>query len=129
MTKQTTDTNARSLVPEGHYEAMITKILRKEVKEFIIYEWSFEALVNDKPFYFKLGMFSSQMADLLRVLGATETTPGKFDWDNEAYEGITIEFNIGHVADKKGVIREQMADIKKMGMDPKDIKEPVGWGD
>lgn len=114
MTKQTTDTSGRSLTPENHYEATINKIVNKEVKGFNIYEWSFESLLDDKPFYFKLGMFTSQMAELLRALGATETSPNKFDWDDEDYIGVTLSFNLVHVADKKGVLREQLSDIKRL---------------
>lgn len=114
MVKQSTDTTGRNLVPEGHYEAIINKIVRKEPKGFIIYEWDFEALVNDKAFYFKLGMFPSQMSELLRALGAIEVSQGRFEWDDEDYVGVTVEFNLAHIADKKGIIREQIADIKRL---------------
>lgn len=114
MAKQTTDTSGRNLVPEGNYESTIQKIFRKEPKGFVIYEWSFEALVNEKPFYFKLGMFPSQMAELLRALGATETSPNKFDWDDQDYIGITVSFNLCHVPDKKGVVRETISDVKML---------------
>lgn len=111
--KHTTDTSGRSLVPEDHYDnVMISKIVRKDIKGFTIYEWSFETLVNDKEFTFKLGFFTSQMADLLRVLGGKEVLPGKFDWDDEDMVGQHLSFNVVHVADKKGVIREQLSDIK-----------------
>lgn len=122
--RQTTDTSGRNMIPEGHYEAMITKVVRKEIKEFIIYEWSFEAVVDEKPFYFKLGLFQSQMAELLRALKATEVSPNKFDWDDEAVVGESLSFNIVHVADKKGVIREQLADIKSLTARPEGVKEP-----
>lgn len=130
MVRQTTDTSGRNLTPENHYEATITKILRKEPKGFIIYEWSFEALVNNKPLFFTVGMFPSQMSELLRTLGAVETAPSKFDWDDEDYIGVTLSFNLLHVADKKGVIREQLADIKLLTVrtptgDP--VKD-VDWG-
>lgn len=131
MTKQTTDTSGRNLTPEGHYEATIHKIFRKEPKGFIIYEWSFEALVNEKPFYFTLGMFPSQMGELLRALGAKEVTPHKFDWDDEEYIGVTVAFNLCHIADKKGVIREVLSDVKMLSpRNPNSITDPsqVQWG-
>jgi hypothetical protein len=131
--KQTTDTNSGFLVPESNYEAMITKIVRKEIKEFIIYEWHFEALVNEKPFYFKIGMFSSQMADLLRALGCNEVSKGKFDWDDEEQVGKTLSFNLTHVADKKGILRETLSDIKLMtpSINPGGVKSPesIVWND
>jgi hypothetical protein len=131
--KQTTDTNSNFLVPESNYEAMINKIVRKEIKEFIIYEWHFEALVNEKPFYFKIGMFSSQMADLLRALGCTEVSKGKFDWDDEEQIGKTISFTVAHVADKKGVLREVLSDIKLLtaSTNPGGVKSPsdIAWND
>lgn len=132
MTKQSTDTSGRSLVPESNYEACIQSIKRKEIKEFIIYEWSFESLVNDKPFYFKIGMFSSQMGELLRALGANEVSPNKFDWDDEDYIGVTVSFNLIHVADKKGTIRETLSDIKMLSSrDKNKVNDPsqVQWGE
>lgn len=128
--KQTTDTATRTLVPENHYEATIQAVKRKEIKEFIIYEWSFEALVNEKPFYFKIGLFSSQMAELLRALGATEVTPNKFEWDDEQVIGVTVSFNLCHVADKKGVIREVISDVKMLTpRNPSSVTDPsqVQW--
>lgn len=125
MAKQTTETG-RSLIPESNYTATITEVKVKEVKSFIIYEWSFEALVDDKPFYFKIGLFSSQMADLLRALGAKEVSTNRFEWDNEEVVGNTLSFNIVHVADKKGTIREQMSDIKLLTVKP---ASGVNWGE
>ena len=64
--KHTTETG-RTLVPESHYVAMINNVKEKTVKEFILYDWSFESVVDGKSFYFGLSMFSSQMADILRA--------------------------------------------------------------
>lgn len=127
--KQATNTSERTLTPESHYEAMINKVVRKEIKEFIIYEWSFEALVEGKPFYFKIGLFQSQMAELLRALGAIETAPGRFDWDDEEVIGHTLSFNLVHFTDKKGVIREQLSDIKLMTSVPKADPKEVQWSE
>ena len=124
--KHTTETG-RSLVPEGHYVAMINNVKEKTIKEFILYDWSFEAQEGDKPYYFGLTMFSSQMSELLRALGATEVTKNKFEWDDEQVIGNTIEFNICHVADKKGVVREVMSDIKLLTQAPQTKKEEIVW--
>lgn len=126
--KYTTETG-RTLVPESHYVAMINNVKEKNIKEFIIYEWSFEAEVNGKAYYFSLSMFSSQMGDLLRALGCQEVTKNKFEWDSDQVIGNTIEFNICHVSDKKGVVREQMSDIKLLTSPVKEKKEEIAWGD
>lgn len=126
--KHTTETG-RTLVPEGHYVAMINNVKEKTIKEYILYDWSFECQEGENPYYFGLTMFSSQMADLLRALGCSETTKNKFEWEDEQVIGNTIEFNICHVADKKGVIREQMSDIKLLTAPIKQEKQDIAWGD
>lgn len=130
MPKYTTETG-RTLIPESNYQAMINNVKEKTVKEYTMYEWSFEALVNEKPYYFGITLFSSQMADLLRALGCKEISKNKFEWDSDEIIGQTLSFNIVHVEDKKGVIREQMSDIKLLSNIPKvdDIKklDEVQW--
>lgn len=130
MTTERTNTSDRILVPEDHYEAMINKVDRKEIKGgYIIYEWNFEALVKEKTFYFKIGMFSSQMAELLRAIGAKEVSPNDFEWDRELVKGLTMSFNVVHTTDKKGVIREQLSDIKLLSAPTKQEKQDIAWGD
>ena len=127
MTKHSTETG-RTLIPEGHIVAMITNVKEKEIPGgYIVYEWSFEAEEGDKAKYFSMSMFSSQMADLLRALNCQEVSKNRFEWDDEQVIGNTIEFNIVHVADKKGVIREQMSDIKLLTAAP--VKQDIAWGD
>ena len=75
----TTETG-RTLVPENHYIAMINKVKEKTVREYILYEWSFEAEQDGEPFYFGLTMFSSQMGELLRALNCKEEPKNKFHW-------------------------------------------------
>lgn len=120
MTKERTNTSTRTLVPEDFYEAVITVVNRKEIKGgYIIYEWHFTALVDDKEFHFNIGMFSSQMTEILKAIGAEEIAPNDFEWDRKEVEGLTLSFNIVHVADKKGVIREQLSDVKLLSEIPK----------
>lgn len=128
MPKFTTETG-RTLVPEGHVVAMIGNVKEKEIPGgFIVYEWAFEAEEGGKAKYFSLSMFSSQMADLLRALGCQEVTKNRFEWESEQVIGHTIEFNICHVADKKGVVREQMSDIKLLSDKPVAKKdEEIVW--
>lgn len=127
MAKQTTETG-KTLIPESNYEAMITKVRRKEVKEYIMYDWSFESLLEGKTFYFVITLFSSQMTDLLKALGATEVSKNKFEWDDESVIGNTLSFNIVHVEDKKGIIREQLSDIKLLSNSNTNVsKEEIVW--
>lgn len=126
--KYTTETG-RTLIPEGHIVAMINNVKEKEIPGgYIIYEWSFECEENGNVKYFNLSTFSSQMVDLLRALNCQEVTKNKFEWDSEEVIGNTIEFNICHVADKKGVIREQMSDIKLLTSPTKQEKQDIAWG-
>lgn len=127
MTKHTTETG-RTLLPEDHYVAMINNVKEKEIPGgYIVYEWSFEADGGDKAKHFSLSMFSSQMADLLRALGCQEVSKNRFEWDDEQVIGNTIEFNVVHVVDKKGVIREQMSDIKLLSAKP--VNQDIAWDD
>lgn len=127
--KYTTETG-RTLLPEGPVVAMITNVKEKEIPGgYIVYEWAFETEEDGKSKYFSLSMFSSQMSDLLRILGATEVTKNRFEWDSDQFIGNTIEFNIVHVADKKGVVREQMSDIKLLTAPSKQEKQDIAWGD
>lgn len=131
MAEQYTDTG-KTLIPEDNYEAMITHVTKKEPKGFIMYEWKFEALKNDKPFYFNITLFSSQMTELLRALGAEEVSNNRFKWDDEAVIGKTISFNLAHIADKKGVLRETMSDIKLLTTNnPGNVTDPknIAWND
>lgn len=129
MAKQTTETG-KTLVPASHYDAMITGVKRKEIKGgYIIYEWNFEALVDGQTFQFTISLFSSQMTELLKAIGAKEVSANKFEWDDESVVGLTLGFNLVHVEDKKGNIREQLSDIKLLSplvsaSDPKDVQ----WG-
>lgn len=126
--KHTTETG-RTLVPEGNYTAMINNVKEKDIPGgYTVYEWSFEIEEGSKSKYFSISMFSSQMADLLRALNCQEVTKNKFEWDDEQVIGNTVEFNICHVADKKGTIREQMSDIKLLTQSPIPIKkEEIVW--
>lgn len=127
MPKFTTKTG-RTLIPEGHIVGMINNVIEKEIPGgYIIYEWSFETEEDGKAKYFSLSTFSSQMIDFLRALGCQEVSKNRFEWDSEQVIGNTIEFNIVHVTDKKGVIREQMADIKLLTQAPAKTDDTVQW--
>lgn len=113
MVTERTNTSQFKLTPENHYEAIINQVLRKEIKGgLIIYEWHFDTFINDNPLSFKIAMFASQMNELLRAIGATEVAKNEFEWDRDAIKGMTLSFNLCHVEDKKGILRETLSDIK-----------------
>lgn len=123
--RRTTETG-RTLIPEARYDNVnVDWVEVVNIKKFVIYEWHFSTISNGEPFEFKLGLFSSQMGELLKALGAIETTPNKFDWDDEDVIGKKVSFNIVHVTDKKGIIREQLSDVVAIADEQK--KEQVSW--
>lgn len=124
MSEELTDTSTNFLVPENHYEAVIKKAVRKDVKGFILYEWQFKAIVDGKDFNFKIGLFASQCADILRAIGAKEVSKNKFKWNTDDVENTVLSFNLAHAEDKKGIIREVLSDIKLVGSLKKD---EVAW--
>lgn len=128
MPEYTTETG-RTLIPESRYKAMINSVKEKKVREYTMYEWSFEAFVDGKPFYFGITLFSSQMGDLLRALKAEEVTTNRFKWTSEGVIGHTLEFTLVHVADKKGVLREQLSDIQLLSAQQAEVKTPadIAW--
>ena len=110
--KERTNTSGNTLTPQGHYEATIDVVNRKEVKGgFIIYEWNFTALKDNKPFYFKIGLFSSQMGDLIRACGGVEISKNDWEWDRDEVVGLTLGFDITHKEDKNGIPREQVSNV------------------
>lgn len=111
MVKETTNTNNFELPEEGHYPDLeIVKVIRKDIKGFILYEWHFMAPDLTE---IEITLFSSQMADLLRALKAEEPTSGKFIWDRDEVVGNHVSLNIVHAPDKKGIIRATITDVVK----------------
>lgn len=112
MARQTTETG-RTLTPEAHYAATVLRVEKKNVQDkFTIYEWTFVSDLSGQPFEFTVGLFSSQMRDLLLALGGEEIAPNKIDWDDELVIGKKVNFLIVHEADKKGKLREVLVDVK-----------------
>lgn len=113
MVKETTNTSGRNLAPEGHYDlTMVQKVVRKNLPSgYVVYEWTFEAEIDDNPIVFKIGLFASQMGELLRALKCKEVKKDEFEWDTEEIAGEHLSFNIVHVEDKKGIIRENVVDV------------------
>lgn len=122
MVKETTNTNNFELPEEGHYADLeVSKVIRKEIKEFILYEWHFNNGGDD----LEITLFSSQMAELLRALGAVEISNGKFEWDRNEVIGYHVSLNVVHAQDKKGVMRASISDVVKLDKP----KAERGWDD
>lgn len=102
MAKQTTNTSGYALYPECTVIIQVTGVKLKSKKDdesVKFYVWSFDTLQadnaeieNELQFLF----FSSQMGELLEALGYAETSPGKYDWDDEEVVGKTVKANIVH---------------------------------
>lgn len=118
MTERT-NTNQYELKPVGSYILEITKVLKKSIgpkegRQYPGYEWSFEIRNSDKELEdnnFKHFMFKSQMADLLRTLGAKEVAPNDFEWEMDEQIGKCIKCELIH-QDVNGKIREGLIEIK-----------------
>ena len=102
MSRQTTNTSGYPLYPECTCVLKVTSAVLKEKRDdpsVKFYSWSFDTLMadneeldNELQFLF----FSSQMGDLLTALGYEETSPGKYDWDDEEVKGKCIRAKIAH---------------------------------
>lgn len=119
MTQERTNTNAYELKPAGSYTLEIIRVIKKSIgpkegRQYPGYEWAFDirqSSVDLDDNNFKHFMFKSQMAELLRVLGAEEITPGEFQWNMEAVKGKIIDCELIH-QDINGKLREGLINIK-----------------
>jgi len=106
------DTNAsfdNEPLPDGRHTFKILSIRRHMKGDTKMYFWS---LSYDGGEGTQL-LLPSMMGDLLRVLGATETKKGEFDFDAELMEGKVFDAIVSHGLDKKGVMRQNMTDFTK----------------
>lgn len=112
MSRETTDTNSQfnDAIPDGTYDFEVHKVVRKEIKGKVGYEWSLDyGDQNGKQLF-----WPNQMGDLLRLLGCKETAPGKFDWETDLMEGQTFKATVSRKEDKKsGKTFQMMGDFKK----------------
>lgn len=102
MAQQSTRTGGFPLYPECEVVLKVTGVKLKSKKDdesVKFYVWDFdlimtdnEELENELQFLF----FSSQMGELLEALGYEESSPNKYDWDDEEVVGKCVKGKIVH---------------------------------
>ena len=97
-------------IPDGEYDFKVVHIRKLEKNGNRFYAFEIETDGNRYEQVF----FPNKMGELLKVLGCTETLPGQFSWDPDLMEGKTFHASVKHEADKKGIIRQQMAGFKEV---------------
>lgn len=119
MAKQSTNTSENTLPEQGFYDiATVESVKKKKIKEvYTAYQWTFSTAKGNVSIL----MFSSAMGELLKALGAIETSPNNFDWDDEEVIGKHISFNLLH-KEIKGQLRAVLSDIKE-------AKSNDAWGE
>ena len=121
MSDETINTNSFELNPSGHYVIDVDELNKKvrtskRGQDFILYELKGQIVDCDftpETNNFKISMFPNAMVDVLRALGAKETKPGLFARpENNEIAGKRIEFELIHVEDKSGQMRESLIEVK-----------------
>ncbi len=103
-------------IPDGTYTFKVLSIDKKfggpkKDKPFYVWNLRYEGIDAEQV------LMPNLMGDLLKILGCTETSPGKFDWDREALEGKEFDATVSHAPDKKGKMRQNMGDFKASSAD------------
>lgn len=113
--RETTDTANQYTnrdIPDGRYSFKVVSVTKKVGKKNVpFYIWKLDYGIASG----EQVLLPSMMGNLLRVLGCTEISPNKFDWDTDAVEGKTFEATVSHEPDKKdpSKIRQQMNEFKE----------------
>ena len=102
-----TDTNSQygNEIPDGPHTFEVGTV--RKVQGFYVWELDYDGTTGEQI------LFANQMGPLLRVLGCSETSPGKFQWDMDMQQGKKFEATVSRGPDKKGVVRQNMNDFKK----------------
>lgn len=135
MVQQSTRTGGFPLYPECAVVLKTTGVKLKSKKDdesVKFYVWDFdlvmtdnEELENELQFLF----FSSQMGELLKAFGYEETSPNKYDWDDEAVIGMCIKAKIVHEI-FKGQTKHTLKEIEAYQEEPGEVVdagEPSAW--
>ena len=134
--RETTDTMAYKLTPEGEYFLTVSRPPRKNISSTGVsyYRWWFKTKLKGTTFIVTINLFPNECRDLLLALGGVEKEIGKIEWDNEAVVNRTIKAEIYHSEDKKGVKWEKIRNIKQVVFKsgekaeaPKKPEEPIDW--
>lgn len=111
MTMESTDTNrGDNPLPDGRRTFCVGHVKRITKSSGDIYIWT---LAYDGGEGVQI-LLPNMMGGLLRVLGATEVSPGKFDWETDLMDGKYFEATVSHGVDAKGVMRQNMTDFAKI---------------
>lgn len=108
-----TDTNNSSLFPLGNYRFTICEVPVKKKNESgkVFYKFEFTVALPDGIEKYSETFMSWNCRELLRAIGAKETSPNVFEWDREAVIGKEIQAEIVHEADKKGKLWARLKNI------------------
>lgn len=112
MSREITDTSNKfpnQDIPDGSRTFTVVEVTKKygaKGGEYFVWKLSFD---GDK-----LGeqiLLPNMMAELLRVLGCTETEKGKFDWDTNEQADKTFVASVSHKPDVKNpsITRQHMS--------------------
>jgi len=117
MSREMTDTNSQfnDAIPDGTYTFEVHKVIRKDLKGKVGYEWSLDYAKDGVDCNGKQLLWPNQMGELLRLLGCKELSPGKFEWDTDLMEGQTFNARVFRQPDKKdpNKIYQMMDGFKK----------------
>lgn len=120
MVEQITNTGF-DIAPKGQYVLELTSIEKKNLtskssgKSFSLYEIRFDIRFCSVDIEFnklKINMFKSEMGPLLLAIGAVETDPNIYKWDDEKVLGKLIECDLIHSSDTKGQTIVKLIEIK-----------------
>src|SRR5947207_7069356 len=116
---ETIDTRGQydTSLPDGEREFRVEKIRRLEKGPTVMYVWELSFDGDTENEFGEQVLLPSMMGDLLRVLGCTEVSSKKFEWDRDLLVGKYFIATVFHEPDKKKpeVIRQQMNGFKKSG--------------
>lgn len=110
MSHEITDTSNKypnQDIPDGSRTFTVVSVEKKyggKGGEYFVWKVSFDGGVGEQI------LMPNMMAELLRVLGCTETDKGKFDWDTNEQADKTFVASVSHKADPKDAskIRQHM---------------------
>jgi hypothetical protein len=120
MSREYTDTNGdfdNEPLPDGRRTFKVLSVRPHTKGTTKMYFWS---LAHKDGEGTQL-LLPSMMQELLRVMGATETKKGEFDWETDLMEGKVFDATVSHALDKKGVMRQNMTEFAKSTVTDDDI--------
>ena len=135
MVKQQTRTDGFPIYPECTCVLKISGVKLKSKKDdesVKFYIWDFDLLMSDNEELeneLQFLFFSSQMGDLLAAVGGVESSPGKYDWDDEEVIGKSVRAKIVHEI-FKGQTKHTLKEIEAYEEEAEEeepVEETVAW--